>query len=53
MSFENRAEDLRLLNKRLPGAFVVSAPVLWEELANINEGIAEILAAQAKKEQDK
>jgi hypothetical protein len=44
MRFTNRADDLRAFAAEFPGLFDVQAPKLWRELANINEGIAAILA---------
>lgn len=43
MPFKNNASELRARANRLHYVKTVDAPSLWEELANINAGIAEIL----------
>lgn len=41
MGFENRGPELREYIKHYPGAYNVL--YLYEEMANVNEGIAEVL----------
>lgn len=43
MAFENRAEILNDLVRKFPG-FAPDVLFLWEEMANVNEGISEIHA---------
>lgn len=48
--FTNRASALRERVRDSPGNFVLDATALWLELANINQGIAEILLSTPSNE---